>query len=264
MRRAAGLVAVALGARALGAQAPEDSVGRVFPLIDIGVARSFPATLTNRSATGQTSAGAEHESVRLRLDGQWGIVGEARVPIGAAKVWGIDLYGARFRGAGRMNAAYRIALGTPPDTLTPATRDSVDQPLTGVTSWRATLGVVRALRLPARLTGALLVGGTYGRVTSPTDRCVRPPIGTPGSEACTTLDLTTPGVTLGADLFTPSWHGVRLRLAVKDDVLRVDEAEVRRSLRWTWFNTRRLGEGGKRWAFVPSATAGVEFRIPLN
>jgi hypothetical protein len=264
MRRVVWLAAGVLGTRAVGAQAPEDSVGRVFPLIDIGVARSFPATLTSRSVTGQTSAGAEHESVRLRLDGQWGIVGEARVPIGAAKVWGIDLYGARFRGAGRVSAGYQLAPGTPRDSLTSPTRDSLDRRLTGVTSWRASLGVVRALRLPARLTGALLVGGTYGRVTSPTTTCVTPPATAPGSVSCPTLDLTTPGVTLGADLFTPSWHGVRLRFALKDDVLRVDEAEMRRSLHWSRFNTARLGEGGKRWAFVPSATAGVEFRIPLS
>jgi hypothetical protein len=263
MRRAVWLAAGVLGTRAVGAQAPEDSVGRVFPLIDIGVARSLAATLASRSATGTTSVGTEHESVRLRLDGQWGIVGEARVPVGAAKVWGIDLYGARFRGAGRVSAGYRLALATQPDSLTPPTRDSLDRRLTGVTSWRATIGVVRAVRLPARLTGALLVGGTYGRVTSPTITCGAP-LTTPGSVSCPTLDLTTPGVTLGAELFTPAWHGVRLRLALKDDVLQVDEAEVRRSLHWSRFDTSRLGEGGTRWAFVPSATAGVEFRIPLR
>jgi len=263
MRRAVWLAVVVLGARALGAQAPEDSAGHVFPLIDIGVARSFPATLADRSVTGPTSVGTEHESVRLRLSSQWGIIGEARVPVGRAKVWGIDLYGARFRGAARVSAAYQVTF-TPPDSVTPGTRDSIDWRLTGVTSWRATLGVVRAVPLPARFTGALLVGGTYGRITSPTVTCVTPPITAPSSVSCPTLDLTTPGATLGADVFSPSWHGVRLRLAVKDDVLRVDQGEVRRSLHYSWFEAARLGEGGARWAFVPSATAGVEFRIPLR
>src|SRR4051812_31794205 len=109
MRRAILVTAVVLGARGLRAQAApaapaarEDSVGRVFPLVDIGIARSFPSTLARRSVTGTTSVGTEHESVRLRLVGQWGVVGEARLPVDRAKRWGLDLYGARFRGSARV------------------------------------------------------------------------------------------------------------------------------------------------------------------
>ncbi|AHG90075.1 hypothetical protein J421_2538 [Gemmatirosa kalamazoonensis] len=267
MRRAtmwAVAAAAVLGTERVGAQDAADDAGRLFPLLDIGVARAFGATLADRSVTGTSGGQAYHESMRLRLDGQWGIIAEGRVPLGRAKVWGIEAYGARFRGRGRLDAARQVA-----SPVTTAVLDTLNAPLRGVTSWRGTLGVVRAVPLPARLTGALLVGGTYGTVRSGGQACqsvvvapalVFPP---PGQPCAPALDLTTPGATLGADVFTPEWRGLRLRAALKGDVLRVDEAEVRRSMHWGAFAASPLGEGAARWHVLPSFTVGVEFRIPL-
>jgi hypothetical protein len=250
-------VAVLLGTRTLGAQA--DSAGRLFPLLEFGVARSLPATLADRSVTARTNAGDTwDESVHLRLDGQWGLVAEGRVPVGRRKVWGIEAYAAAFRGGAHASAAMRLAGGQP---VPVGPRDTIDFRLTRVTSWRGTLGVARAVPLPARWTGVLLLGGTYGRVTSPQRACA--PSTFPGSVACPKLDLTTPGATVGADAITRPWHGVRLRFAAKGDVLRVDEAEVRRSLHWTPFGVAPAGEGSPRWHVLPTGTIGVEFRLPL-
>src|SRR4051794_5323127 len=73
-------------------QAPSDSAARLEPLLELGFARALPATLADRQATGTAGTSPYHESVWLRLDGQWGLIAEARVPIGARRVWGIELY----------------------------------------------------------------------------------------------------------------------------------------------------------------------------
>ena len=252
-RWAAAAAVVVLGTGRLRAQDASDDSGRLFPLLDIGVARALGATLADRSVTGTSTGGAYHESVQLRLDGQWGIIAEGRIPLGRAKVWGIEAYGARFRGKARLSAGRQRATGTVPGV--PAS-DSVDYRLSGVTSWRGTLGVARAVPLAGGLTGALLVGGTYGTIRSPDRACS-------ASSCPPVLDLTTPGVTVGADVFTREVHGLRLRASLKGDVLRVDEAEVRRALRWSAFDAAPLGEGSARWHLLPSFTVGVEFRIPL-
>lgn len=252
-RAAAATVALcaALPARRAAAQAADDGA-RLYPLLSVGAARSLPTTLAERGAARTTPAGAYRESMRVRLDGQWGIIAEGRLPIGGDRVWGIEAYGARFRGRARVSAGME-SLGAVAGT---ATQDSIDYRLGGVTSWRGTLGVVRAAPLPGGWTGAVLVGGTYGTITSPDRPCT--------TTSCPPrLDLATPGVTLGADAFTRPWKRLRLRFSVKDDVLRVDEAEVRRSLRWAALTPAPAGEGRGRWHMFPTGTIGVEYELPF-
>lgn len=241
------VVAVLLGA----ATTPLSAQRTLEPLLEIGLARSTAATLADRSATGTSGASPYRESTFLRLAGQWGVIAEARVPVGRAKVWGIEVYGARFSGDAHAAAGRAVQNATVPSLIA---LDSVDYRLKRVVSLRGTLGVVRAVPLPAGLEGALLLGGTVGKITSPDAACSTascPPV----------LSLSTPGVTGGADVMTREWHRFRVRLALKTAALRVDEAEVRRQFRWTAFSGAPAGEGEPRWHLFPSGALGIEYRF---
>jgi hypothetical protein len=256
MRRSICVAAVAFGARALGAQARD--TGRLYPLLEIGAARSLGATLVDRTVT----SGSDVETMGLRLDPQWGIVAEGRLPLGARQVWGLDAYVARFRGGARVTATDQAPTAGVPGAEPPS---AMQLHLGGVTSWRATLAVARAVPMPARLIGALLLGGTYATIRSPDVVCA---VAAPGATSAP-WDLcpprprlnNMPGVTAGAEVFTRPWHDVRLRLALRGDVLHVDEDEARESLGGGEFLAAHV-QGYGSWHLLPSATIGVEFRIP--
>lgn len=258
------LVACALAGTPLAAQSPVERLEdprRLVPLLDFGVTRGFPATLASRDASAlvpQATSSALHREVsRLRLNAQWGLIAEGRLPLGAARHWGIEAYGSRFKGnaVGTFETTDSLVT-TPLATASDFRRYS----LRGVTSWRGTLGVAHVVPLPARLTGTVFLGGTVGSIRSKGTDCTT--IQTPNGTACTPiapLRLHTPGFTPGGDVMTPSWHRFRFRLGAKADVLSIDEAEVRRSLKPATLTTAPVGEGGRVWRTLPSWTLGIEY-----
>jgi hypothetical protein len=242
------------------AQAPADSVDprQLALLIDVALARAAGATLADRDAAATTTGTTptrHSESMRLKLSGQWGLAAEVRVPVGESRRWGVELYGSRFRGRARGTFATRDSVLS---AAGGTTNDLREYRLSGVTSWRATLALARAVPV-GRYRGAVFLGGTYGRVRNSGVKC------TSGSTNCqpgASLALNTPGVTTGFDIMSRPWRRLRVRVGGKADVLSIDEREVRDALKPPTLTTAVAGEGGRVWRVLPSAMLGlvIQFR----
>jgi len=258
------LVLSAVAPRRTGAQSSQTlEPGQLPLLIDIAFSRALATTVADDHAAGTVTlaAGAarQTESMRLRLNGQWGYAAEVRVPFGERQRWGIELSGARYRGRGEGTYETHDTL------LTGGGGTSSDlrvYHLRRMTSWRTTLGVARGVPVGS-YTGVAFLGGTYGRIRSNGSTC--PSGSTTGSPVCApvgALDMDTPGVTTGFDVMSRPWHRLVVRLGGKADVLSIDEADARRALKPPALTSVATSESERVWRVLPSVTFGllIQFR----